>query len=125
MYNHIGYMLIQRKTKRYDIPMAYIMRFLDLCGFSKVPDFRTNWDCYLHTTYIPLFHIYFEDFSFWPGRFRNIIARTFVLSFSLSFSLLLALLSLSLSFSLWDENTNVYSDFESPGDYFFCLVQTI
>jgi hypothetical protein len=67
------------------------------------------------------------DFSFWPGRFRNMIARTFVLSLTFPFlfcfllSLSLSLLrALSLSHSL--SGTQKYqctSDYESPGDYFF------
>jgi flagellar biosynthesis protein FliQ len=51
------------------------------------------------------------DFSFWPGRFRNKIARTFVLSLSFPFlfcfllSLFLSLLR-ALSLSQGHKNTN-------------------
>ncbi len=47
-----------------------------------------------------LFHSfqYLADFSFWPGRFRNIIAHTFVLSFfPFPFHFLALVLSCSLS----------------------------
>ncbi len=73
-------------------------------------------------------YTYLEDFSFWPGWFRNNLACTFVLSLSLSPSL-----PLSLSFSLvpflclsqGQKNTNVPLILKALEIIFFCLGQNI